>query len=257
MQASTSISASAGGSTWQPIVGGAISTSPSIVAAGSGYTVPPLVIIPAPPSPGLQATAHAALTSGSVTSVTVDNQGAGYAGATITFSVLPSPYDPNYGSITNATVTAVTTGAGSLVAAVCTNNGAPQASAPTLTVSGVGSGASATAVMCWTATGASVTAAGATYGTLTPWVTTIGGLSAASPSWTNPRYEVSIMRPRPASMAAAVASGSITSIATVYDGGLFTGTPTTLVLADAAPTVAAVLAVTLGNTYDVVTLQPI
>ena len=117
--------------------------------------------------------------------------------------------------------------------------------------------ASATAVMCWTATGASVTAAGANYGTLTPWVTTIGGLSAASPSWTNPRYEVSIMRPRPASMAAAVASGSITSIATVYDGGLFTGTPTTLVLADAAPTVAAVLAVTLGNTYDVVTLQPI
>ena len=50
VQASTSVTASAGGSTWQPIVGGMLSMS-SINNAGTGYGVAPNLFIAAPPSP--------------------------------------------------------------------------------------------------------------------------------------------------------------------------------------------------------------
>ena len=73
-QATTTITSSAGGSLWQPVIGGALNTSISIVAAGAGYTVPPMILIPAPPSPGIQATAYATITSGTVSAVTVTNQ---------------------------------------------------------------------------------------------------------------------------------------------------------------------------------------
>ena len=156
VQASTTVSASAGGSLWTAIVGGALNTSLSITSAGSGYTIAPIVLIPAPTNvaltnPGVQATAYASISSGTVSGITVTNQGAGYLTAP-SITLLPSPYDPNYGSIVNATATATLTGSGTVTAVLCTNNGAPQASAPTLTIAGVGSSATATATMCWTAT---------------------------------------------------------------------------------------------------------
>ena len=253
VQASTTCTASAGGSTWQPIVGGALNTSLSITAAGSGYTIPPVVLIPAPPSPGVQATAYAVISSGTVSAVTVTNQGAGYPVAP-SITVLPDPYDPNYGSVTNASLTAALTGSGAVTALLCTGNGAAQASAPTLTIAGVGASATATATMLWTGTGASVTAGGGGYGT-TAEITTIGGVSSATAVMTNPQIEKSILKPRQAQMSLAASAGAVTSVASIYDGGLFTGTPTTLVLADAVVTTAATLALTLGSAPDTVTMQ--
>ena len=254
--ASTTITPSAGGSTWQAIVGGAINTSVSITAAGSGYTIAPLVLVPAPPSPGIPATMTAAISSGTVSSVTVVNQGAGYLTApTLVFQ--PSPYDPNYGSIVATTATCTLTGSGTLTGAICTNNGAAQASAPTLTVSGVGSTAAATATMLFTATGASVTAGGAGY-TANTVVTSVGGVSAATPIYTNPAFEKNIAGAgRAARMSVAVSGTSITSISSVLDGGLFTGTPTTLVLTNAVATTAATLVLTLGSASDTSVLQPL
>ena len=260
VQASTTVSASAGGSTWQAIVGGALNTSLSITSAGSGYTVPPLVLIPAPTNvaltnPGVQATAYASISSGTVSGITVTNQGAGYLTAP-SITLLPSPYDPNYGSIVNATATATLTGAGTVTAVLCTNNGAAQASAPTLTIAGVGSSATATATMCWTATGASVSAGGAGYTTSTE-VTSLGGRPSATPVYTNPAIEAQILNPRQAAMSVAVAGTSITSIGTVYDGGIYAGTPTTLVLTNAVATTAATLVLTLGSTADTSYIQPL
>jgi hypothetical protein len=257
VQASTTVNASAGGSTWQPIVGGALSLTTSITSAGSGYTIPPIVFIPAPQNPGVQAAGYATIAAGTVSAVSITQQGAGYL-TTPTIALLPSPYDPNLGSIVNATATVTTTGAGQITAVLCTNSGAAQtfAAQPTLTIAGVGTGATATPTLLWTATGASVTAGGAGYTTATE-VTSIGGRPAATPVWLNPLIEAQILTPRPAAMSVAVAGTSITSITTVYDGGLYAGTPTTLVLTNAVATTAATLVLTLGSTVDFAELQPL
>ena len=267
-QATTTITSSAGGSLWQPVIGGALNTSISIVAAGAGYTVPPMIFIPAPPSPGIQATAYATITSGTVSAVTVTNQGAGYQ-TVPTLTVMPSPYDPGYAAdtITAASLTAFLTGSGTLTGVLCTNNGAPRIASgtPTLTVSGAGSSATAAVTMCWTSTTASVAAGGGGYTTAVsgvvpgPLVTSNGGFGTAGASYTytNPAMESAILPPRQAAMTAVVAAGAITSIGSVIDGGLFSGVPQTLVLTNATSiTTATTLSLTLGSTSDTSYIQP-
>jgi hypothetical protein len=140
----TTVLASAGGSTWLPIVGGA--NALTLVTGGSGYSIAPLVIISAPGNPGVQALATATINgSGVVTSLTLQNAGAGYTVAP-TVLLLPNPYDPNFGAIVNATATASLTGAGTITAVLCTWSGAPVGSQPTLAISGAGSSATATTV---------------------------------------------------------------------------------------------------------------
>ena len=263
-QATCTVTANAGGSTWQPIVGGAVSTTVSITSAGSGYTVPPIVLISSPPAyssiGAVQATGYAVLSGSTVSSVSITAQGAGYTTAP-SIVLLPSPYDPNYASVTNATATTAIVGgvstSGQITAVLCTNNGAPQASAPTLTVGGsYTTAATVAATMCWTATGASVAAGGAGYSTSTE-VTSIGGRTASAPVWTNPIIETGILQPRPAIMSVALSGTTISSVATVYDGGLFSGAPTTMVLTNAVATTAATLSLTLGSAPDVSLLQPL
>jgi hypothetical protein len=142
-QASTTVTAGTGNSTWVPIVGGAVATG-SITAAGAGYTIPPLVLIPPPPVPGVPATAISVISSGSVTSITVINPGAGYLTAPVP-QILPGQTDP--GTITsNATATLTLTGAGTLTAVLLGNFGQPLTTAPTLTVAGAGTTATVTTV---------------------------------------------------------------------------------------------------------------
>ena len=81
---------SAGGvqATGYVIVGGSVQ-APTITQAGSGFLVPPLIVIDPPPQGGIQASAVAALTAGGgITSITMVNVGAGYA-ATPNFYVIP------------------------------------------------------------------------------------------------------------------------------------------------------------------------
>ncbi len=146
VQASTTVTPGTGNSTWVPIVGGAVATG-SITASGKGYTIPPLVQIPDPPVPGVPATGIAVISSGSVTSITIINAGAGYLAAPVP-TILPVQTDPAYiaGSITNATATLTLTGAGTLTAVLLGNFGQPLTTAPTLTVAGVGTTATVTTV---------------------------------------------------------------------------------------------------------------
>ncbi len=146
VQASTTVTPGTGNSTWVPIVGGAVATG-SVTSAGKGFTIPPLVLIPDPPSPGVPATAIAVLSSGSVSSITIINAGAGYPVAPVP-TILPVQTDPAFiaGSITNATATLTLTGAGTLTAVLLGNFGQPLTTAPTLTVAGVGTTGTVTTV---------------------------------------------------------------------------------------------------------------
>ena len=73
-----------------PIVGGTVQ-SPTITRAGSGFVVPPLIVIDPPPVGGIQATAYAVLTAGgAISAITMLSAGAGYA-VTPNFWIIPQP----------------------------------------------------------------------------------------------------------------------------------------------------------------------
>lgn len=268
-QSTTTVLPSAGNSTWLPIIGGQVSATATIVNAGSGYGVPPLCFVPGPPAPGLPAAFVAAIASGTVSGITCTAQGAGYSSAP-PLLLLPNPYDPNLlagSAITQATATlslvaaSGTATAGKLCGLVCTNNGqtVAAASVPTLTIAGAGASAAATAVPMWTATGVTVSGAGAGI-SATNEITSVGGITAAVPAFAAPGnsdFDFTAFMPRKASMLAAVAGGTISSVSAIYDGGLFTGTPLALVLNNGITTTAPTLSFALGGGNATVTLQPL
>jgi hypothetical protein len=264
-QSSTTVTPSAGNSTWQAIIGGQVSTTATINSAGSGYGMPPLLMIPAPPSPGVPATAYAAITNGTVSAVTVTNQGAGYTTAPTCVAV-PNPADPNFvagSAITAASISlslvsaSGTASAGKVTAVLCTNPGQPQSSAPTLTIAGAGASAAATPVMMWTATGVTVSGAGAGCVSNNE-VQSVGGITAATPAWTNPEIELTGYIPRKASILMAQSAGALTSVSAIYDGGLFTGTPSAMYLQNGlSSTTSPTLSFALGNAAATVLLQPL
>lgn len=167
VQASTTVTASARGSLWHAIVGGALGTftvgnDAKGNAGGTNFTLPPLVSIAAPPSSlaglpstatalgGIQATATATLTGSAVSAVTIDIAGAGYQSAPAV-QLIPNPFDPNIGSITVPAVTVALTGAGTITAVVMDFQGTASGAAPTLTIAGAGSSGTATANIVATA----------------------------------------------------------------------------------------------------------
>jgi hypothetical protein len=236
----TCTSSGAGGSTWQVIVGGQLSIV-SVATAGSGFGIAPLVIIPAPPTPGVQATGYATITSGTVSGVTLNNRGAGYLTAP-TIAILPNPADPNLLSTTaivNATVAVSLLGSGSVSAVYCTNPGAPVTVAPTLTIAGTG-GSSATAVaqLMLTLTGATVWSGGTGVTDAGAFIS-IGGVPTSTPVNTAPDIESTDFIPRPANGGLANTGGSLVSVSTIYDGGLFVGATPTLIVTPTAGSVGA------------------
>lgn len=228
------VSASAGGSTWRAIVGGAINATVAITTAGTLYTYPPLLLIDPPPAGGVQATAICALTAGAISSVTVINQGAGYTVAPA-ITVIRDPRDTT-GSGAVLTVNATLAGAATVTAIVCTDQGTPLTAVPTLTISGGGgASAAATAVMCFTLTGFTVAVNGAGYGNAQPMLILSGGgiVAGTAGATVNPSIGPGIFTPRQANISATSTAGGIiqTTGAVVNDGGLFQSVPTLFVLA--------------------------
>lgn len=268
VQSSTSVTVTGGNSTWTAIVGGQLNTSSvSVTVAGSGYGQAPLAFIPAPKLVatdgigGVQASAYAAISSTSVSALTVANQGAGYTGTSITVSVLPNPYDPNFlnGSITTqATALIGVTGAGKVTAVVCTNPGVAVAGVPTLTIAGAGASASATALWMNTVTAASVSVAGTGYGG-GALITTTGGKETVTEAFTNPAIELTANSWVPRPFRAGVALNGVTiSTVSIDDPGLFLSTSiTVLVLGQANPTTIGTIALTQGSMADTIFIQPV
>lgn len=259
VQSTTTVSASTGNSTWQAVVGGAISTATSITSVagvafgGKNYGIAPLVFIDAPPAPGVQATAYATIASGSVTSIVVVNQGAGYQVAP-NINIVPNPADPNLiagTAITAAAATVSLTGAGSITAVLLTNNGAPVASTMSLTISGAGATATAVPVFLQTLTSATLNGAGVGYGA-TAQLTSIGGWNTNVPAFTNPQISLTGFTPRPCNASLVTGSGTVVSLNTIYDGGLYLATPVYLGLTNGVITTIATFVGVLGNTQDTV-----
>lgn len=258
-QAGTTVTASSGNSTWQAIIGGRVSLS--LTAFGSGYGVAPVVNIVSPAGPAVAATAVATIsTNGRVDSITLINEGAGYASAP-TVVLTPSPFDPNVttGAIQTATATALLTGSGTVSAILCTNNGASVGgTAPTLTIAGGNSSATATALLCTTITAVSATALGS--GTITgAFITTAAGQPTATAVFTNPAVELTGFVPTMAQINISVgANGALTGTPTITDGGMFLGTPLPLIITYGGAVWNPVGTVTLtqGATSDTLILQP-
>lgn len=260
-QSTTTVTPSVGNSTWQAIVGGMVSVI-SVASAGLGYTIPPLVVIGAPPNPGIQATGYAVLTGTSVSSVVLANVGGGYTSVP-PISIVPNPNDPALaaGTITAQAVASIalvggTTSSGSLVGVLCTNPGVSVASVPTLTIAGAGTAGAATAVRLTALTGATVVAAGTgmTDGAI---LQAVLGVPSATPLWTNPETDFTQFVPRPAMANMAVAGGSLVSVASIVDGGMFAGTPAALVIPKSGyiTTTAASVTLTTGTFNDTVVIQ--
>lgn len=270
-QTTATITANVGGSTWQPIVGGSLSVS-SVTNAGANYTVPPLVLIPAPTPAGVNgsvggvpASGYATIANGTVSSVSLVNFGAGYQSAPIAVLV-PSPYDANIGSITNATITLVLNAANSskITAALCTNYGAPLATVSALTLTaagGAGSGATITPQVLQTITSASVVAGGAGWGTATApaLVSAVGGGAVSVAAISNPNVDMSAFIPRGIlGSGTSNAGGTISAVTFPNGGGMFLSQPTAAIASGGTlPTTLASITFVMGSTYDTVMLQPL
>lgn len=225
--------ATAGNSVWASIIGGVL-TSVAVTNGGANYAYPPLVFFDAPAgtpnptvlnpngapvSPGFMASAYATITSGVVTGITLNDQGAGYVTVPNTYLV----NDPRDTTGSGASATAVIGGANQLSGVVSINHGTAVTSLPSLTISGGGgSGGTAVPIADFAVTGINVTAGGTGFPT-----SSIARIIPISPiltgaAWTNPTMETSILVGKDASLGIVTTSG----------GALTTGSPL------AAPNVA-------------------
>lgn len=132
-----SVTASAGGSTWNTLVGGAINSTITITSGGSGYTQPPILAFDPPANQGsapyILPTATCTISGGAVNAVTVVNAGAGLVSAP-TVRVIPAQGDTTGGGAV-LTVNATLAGSGTLTAIWPAIYGAALGTAPTLSFS--------------------------------------------------------------------------------------------------------------------------
>lgn len=173
------------------IVGGSVA-APTITQGGSGFLVPPLIVIDPPPSGGIQATATCALSAaGAIASVTMADVGAGYA-ATPNFWVIPQP-----GSYQGGPSGGVAAGAIPSPGLVYPSNAVPgnqntsSAGAQLTSIALTGSG---------TLTGLRIINAGGGYTTASPAVTFTGGAGGVAATTTvgtnSPAVSLLIAQPR-------------------------------------------------------------
>jgi hypothetical protein len=265
----TAIGAFTGASpTLLPIVGGALGLTGTftvdVPTKGAGYGVPPTVMIPPPPPAasnpngvgGIPATAIAVISSGTISSISITNPGAGYPSAPAAV-VVPSPFDPNLSTgITNATVSLSLTSSGVIMGALVTNSGSPlpngSLGSVTLSIGGAGTSGSLTANVMQTVVSGSVTGAGTganTYGT------TFGGAPIAGTITNGPSASYLAFDPRPAQIGLASVTAGFPG--TVYDGGLFESAPTVVVVPGAGATsTIATVALVMGSRPDIAIVQP-
>jgi hypothetical protein len=266
-QATAALTASAGGSTWRPIIGGSLVVQ-TIANAGASFTFPGVLMIPDPPAfaangvGGVAATGYFAIANGTVSSVSLVGVGAGYVSGIITGLCLPSPWDPNYGAITPGTVNFTLGNAGAVTAALCTYNGSSLANLTNLTLTaagGAGSGATITPLICQTVSATSIVAGGGGWGNVAApaKVLTVGGGGTAG-AISNPYVDFSGFVPRDANITATCnAGGTITGL-TVLDSGVFVAAATAAIVPGGTlPSTLASIALTMGGVRDTIRIQPL
>lgn len=268
-----SVTPSAGGGTWNTIVGGAINPTLQIAAAGTGYTQRPIVVFNPPAAQGstpyILPTAVTSITGGAISAVTVTNAGAGLVGQP-TVTVLPAPGDTTGGGGSIA-CTAALGGSGTLTALYTTGNyGTVGLTAvPTFTFSPA-STITATAIMNFTVTSLSTVAAGAGYGNAQPVALTTFGAQVAGTAALltgNPIFDKQLVFPRNLSAqmtstaGGAAGTASTATAATIHDPGFgFQAVPNIFALPGGtavAVTTTAQFTALVGGQNDVCVLQPL
>jgi len=250
------VTPSAGAAVMTAILGGAISTVATITNAGSNYQYPPLLWFPDPPAPGVRAAGTITITSGTISAVTITEQGAGY-------TLPPNPvvindYRDTVGA--NGAVSVAITGAGTVTAVLVNNHGNPITSGTVPTLSFSSGAAAATAVMDWCVTSASITTAGSGYtnaaGSI--MVTGAGGAATATPALTGTDVNVNFSRWRPANIqVTTTGAGALSAIAQIVDPGRYQAVPTPAVdAAQNSPSAAGVFTLTMGGVSGTAFLTP-
>jgi hypothetical protein len=204
---------------------------------------------------GIQASAIAVIASGTISSISITNPGAGYPTAPPCV-VVPSPFDPNLSvGITNATVSLSLTSAGVIMGALVTNNGSPlpngSLGSVTLSIGGAGTSGSLTANVMQTVVSASLSGGGA--GFTASGATTFGGAPIAGTITNGPAANFLAFEPRPANMNFATAS--VATPAVIYDGGLFESAPTIANLSPGGVGTLATILPVMGSKPDIAIIQ--
>lgn len=254
--------------TMLPIVGGAlgpVAYTLTSANAGGGYGVPPIIMIPPPPPAqanangvgGIQAVAAAVISSGTISSVSIINPGAGYPTAPLAV-VVPSPFDPNLSvGITNATVSLSLTSSGVIMGALLTNNGSslPNGSLGSVTISvgGAGASGSLTANVMQTIVTASISGVSTGFSGV-GIIATAGGAPVQGTITNGPDSLFLSFEPRLANITGTLGTAGIGAI---YDGGLFESAPSAFPLSGPGATnTVGTIALTMGSRQDIAIIQP-
>ncbi len=247
------VTASAGGSIWKAIIGGAVNTTVTVANGGVNYTYPPVVLFQAPPPGGVPASGYCTLSAGAVSTITVTDQGAGYVTPpTVTFQNDPREGVNGVTAGSGAIAVATLTGAGTVTAVICLDHGTGgQTAIPTLAFS-TGS-AVATVLMCWSITAYAVSTTTAGSGYAAPVIISAYDSPPAQTTNTNPNIAGSLVKERAAMIIGAVSGTALTATGqTVKDGGVYAAQPTAYAYGfpfGAGP-VAAVLTFAMGGQTD-------
>lgn len=258
------VTASAGGSTWIPVVGGAVNPTVTITAGGSGYLYPPNIQFSVPPSGGVQASGYTLLTGSTVTSVVVVNQGAGYTTAP-TIAVSNDARDTvGVGAILTCNSTLI--GNTQVTALYPSNPGTALTAVPTLSFSPT-SAITATPVMNFTVTGLSGVGSQTGFGSAAASVLCLGIGGNVTPNATRitagiagPIMDVNLTQERPAILLITGNSNALTTTASIIDGGVgFQTIPTPFIIpaGGSTNTTAGIATFTVGGTTDTSYLQPV
>jgi hypothetical protein len=150
--AATTVATGDNGSTWLPLIDGSINTitvgnDKYGNAGGTNFALPPLVVVQAPNAPGIACTALAAISAGAVSSITVENAGAGYGNQAPGIMLIPDPTDPNLGAITIPACTAALNTPGGLITGLLQTYHGTSSASVTITITGGDSTATATAAI--------------------------------------------------------------------------------------------------------------
>lgn len=271
------VTPSAGGSTWNTIVGGSLPSGlVSITTTGSGYQRAPTLIFTPPGNQGstpyIIPTAIAVLTGNSISSVTVLSVGAGLVAAPL-ITVIPAIGDSIGGGAVLTPPQSLTTG--SLAAIWPITYGTPLTVAPTFTFTPASS-IVAQAIMNFTVTGLSIVTAGASLGSSTVFEATASpGQVPGTAIVSNSYYDKQCIFPRPAIINGVTSSAGAISQALNLGGSLgiviadagfgiqttSVGFAPAFILPTAAvggtTTTVAFAAATVGATNDQCVIQPI
>lgn len=272
------VTASAGGSLWNMIVGGAVNTTigfsgtlyqnlPNFYvsgtnsvtgSAGTNYTRPPIIVFTPPPNQGQQPyilpTAVCGISGGAINSVTVINQGAGLLGLP-GITVIPQPGDTTGGGALLGWTSGngLQVGSGALLAMWPAYYGTALTAVPTFTFSPTG--AAATAIMNFSVTSFTQTQAGVTY--VGAGGAFSGGIVAGSAANTNPLYDKLLSIPIWPPFTVAATTG-LPSLSTGFGGVNIQSVPIFQSFSSgAAPGTAAQTGVNVGGQNDTITLMSI